>query len=235
MPSKSRIPVSINEFNTYLIATDSYLTEGTPETNATRLGILAQEQEIWHSFLTEWNNFFSSYSNKRSERTMLVTEELHSVIKKTKLFDQTSHLLDRIASSPNVTLTDLTVFNIKSGDLAKSSRSKPVTPIDTQVVPMIQQIGGGSLSIKSKNNHDERTAILKEANCVQYRYIISDTPPESVHDEALKQGLSTRATFVLETGANNAGKRIYLYFRWYHTSYQALAGPWSRVYSVLIV
>ena len=235
MPNRSRIPTSIYDFNTYLETTDSYFAEGAPETNAARLGILETEQQSWHGFLESWSPLFPIYENRRNSRTMLVTDELHSIINQVKTYDKEHRILDRIAASPNVTVTDLSVFNIKSGALAKKSRTKPTNPIEALVVPDIDQIGGGELALKCRNNMDNRTAIVPDASCVEYRYLIGETPPTSPDQAGLQQDLSTRASFVVNMGSGNAGKNVYLYFRWNNTKYPALAGPWSHVYPVLIV
>lgn len=233
--TRTRIPNSIVSFNTYITTTDDYLLTGTPDTNATRLGIIASEQQSWTAFRTEWTPLFPQYENKRNSRTMLVTDELHNIIRKTKAFDQEHHILDRIAASPNVTVTDLSTFNIKSGPLAKKSHTKPTKAITALVVPDISQLGGGELAIKCSNNADSRVAVLDEANEVEFRYLVGTEAPASMNDPLLQQGASTHARFTLNLGGENGGKTAYLYFRWQNTKYPALAGPWSQLYAILIV
>jgi len=231
----SRIPESIALFNTYIENTTNYLDAGTPETNAARLGILDTEKHDWGAFRDAWSPLYPLYENKRNSRTILVTDQLHAIIKNTKTYDKEHHLLDRIAASPNVTITDLSTFNIKSGPLAKQSRTKPTTPIDALVIADLAQIGGGELSITCRNNVDSRTAIIEEANGVEFRYLAGGEAPVSVADERLRQSLSSRARFTLNLGDENVGKTAYLYFRWVNTKYPALAGPWSSRMTVLVV
>ena len=50
--SRARIPGSIPQFASYIDKTTVYLAAGTPETNASRLGILEPEQAKWNR-----NNF----------------------------------------------------------------------------------------------------------------------------------------------------------------------------------
>ena len=233
--SKSRIPVSILSFNTYIETTNDYLIAGSPETNAARLGILDTEQQSWSGFRDEWAPLFPQYENKRSSRTLLIIDRLHTIIRKMKAYDKEHHILNRIAASPNVTVTDLSTFNIKSGPLAKQNRTRPSQPIDILVVPDIKQIGGGELSIKCRNNVDTRIAIVDDANGVEFLYLAGEEAPSSVNDQALRRGFSSRARLMLELGGENKKKTAYLYFRWINSKYPSLAGPWSTLYSATIV
>jgi len=235
MAGTTRIPKSILDFNTYINSTTTYLGQGSPETNATRLNILDSEQQAWTALNTAWEPLFPLYEAKRTSRTILVTDELHEIIDQLRAYDKEHHILDRIAASPNVTVTDLSVFNIKSGTLAKKGRSKPSSPIEALVVPEISQLGGGELKIKCHNNEDQRVAVVDGASCVEYRFLVGDEAPASVNDPLLQQSASTRASFALRLGAENSGKRAYLYFRWCNASYPELAGPWSGMTEVLIV
>jgi len=233
--TKPRIPDSIVLFNTYIENTNDYLQEGNPETNAVRLGILDTEQQGWAAFRSQWIPLFPLYENKRNTRTLLVTDQLHAIIQNAKAFDKEHHLLDRIAASPHVTVKDLSAFNIKSGPLAKQSRTKPTKPISVLVIPELTQIGGGELSVVCRNNMDARTGVIDEATGVEYRYLVGAEAPGSASDPRLRQGLSTRSRFTLDLGDENNGKTAHLYFRWTNTKYPALSGPWSRLYPVLVV
>ncbi|RKD85095.1 hypothetical protein [Mangrovibacterium diazotrophicum] len=233
--NRSRIPGAIGLFNSYIASTADYFEAGTPESNAARLGILDTEKTAWLAFRDEWNPLYPLYENKRSTRTMLVTDQLHAIIKDTKTYDKEHHLLDRIAASPNVTITDLSTFNIKSGPLAKQRRTKPSKPIDALVIPDLVQIGGGELSITCRNNMDARTGIIDEANGVELLYLVGTEPPASANDPLLRQSFSSRARFTLNLGNDSNGKTAYLYFRWVNSKYPTLAGPWTRMYSVLVV
>lgn len=233
--TRARIPGSIVPFNSYIEKTSDHMVKGNPVNNATRLGILEPELQSWISFRDEWLPLFPQYANKRNSRTLLITDQLHVIIRKTKAYDKKHRILDRIAASPNVTVTDLTTFHIKSGPLAKQSRTKPSKPISTLVAPEIVQIGGGKLSIRCNNNADSRTAIIADANEVEFRYLSGAEAPASANDPLLWQGVSTKARFTLGLGDENSGKTAYLYFRWANSRYPALAGPWSQLYAVLIL
>ena len=161
--------------------------------------------------------------------------ELRLIIDETADFDQSNHILDRIAASPNVTIADMETFNIKKRVLQKSTRTIPTTPIVDSVSITLIPIGGGSILLKCYRSTGQRAAICEEADCVQYLYQVGDTPPASADAGSLKNGLSTKASFTLALGASSSGKTLYIYFRWYNTKHPELAGPWSSLQTSLIV
>ncbi len=234
MGNKSRMPYAIPAFGLYFSTFMNYLLEGIPQTNAARLGITEEELADLQVFLNKWDSLYPTYVNKDATRTNLGTRELHLVRQQVSTYDQTNALLNRIASSPNVTLADLSVFNIKSGVLVRATRSKPSSPIEALVMPGIRQIGGGSLAIKCGNNLDTRRGIVEDASCVEYRYQIGGEAPQSI-SELGHSGQSTRAAFTLALDADHAGKTVYITFRWFNPKYPALAGPWCNIIDLLLV
>ena len=92
----------------------------------------------------------------------LVERTLASCVK----FDQTNHLLDRIAASPVVTVSDMEIFNIKKGILLKTTRTRPQTTLTEPLFAAIQPIGGGTVSIKCRDASGGRAAIIAGADAV---------------------------------------------------------------------
>jgi len=229
-----RIPRGIDDCSQYLINTQSYLDSGTP-TNAERLGLLKAEVEKWTGINNRYQPLYLQYIDKKNSRTTGVKDELLSLIDELTNIDVTCHFLDRIAASPNVTITDLEVFNIKKGLLQKTTRTVAVTPLTNQVAAAIHPIGGGSISIKCRNDSGERAAIDEGANCVQYAYLVGDKAPDSADAENLRRDISTRASFILPLGSICSGKNLFIYFRWYNTKHPELAGPWSAMMTTLVL
>jgi len=234
MSGSTRISRGINEFNSYITTTSSYLAAGTP-TNASRLGITEAEVAIWIAFATTWTPLFAKYCDKKNSRTTAVRDQLLVVIDQTVDFDQTNHILDRIASSVNATVSDLETFNIKSGVLKKTTHSKSSTPITESITVTLQPIGGGLVQIKCYTSTGQRAGILDDADTVHYMYAVGTTPPLSADADGLKSGLSTKGIFSLDLGASSSGKYLYIYLRWYDTCYPTLAGPWCALQTTLIV
>jgi hypothetical protein len=234
MSNGCRIPRSIDAFNPYIINTSSYLKAGTP-LNAERLGLTRTEGIKWEEFMTAWAPLYLLYSDKKNSRTTAVIDQLQEIINQCVTYDQTFHILDRIAASPNVTIVDLETFNIKKGPLQKSTRTIPVTPIAELVTVILQPVGGGLVKVKCYSPTGQRAAIHVDADCVQYAYTVGTTPPASVKAEELVKDLSSKATFTLTLGAENAAQYLYIYFRWYNTRHPELNGPWSPLNNTLLL
>jgi hypothetical protein len=234
MTDSPRIPRKIDLFNQYISNTTPYFNTGTP-TNAERLGIRPEEVTQWTAIDARWKPTYSLYGDKKNSRTTAVIEEINLIISDLIDLDQSCHLLDRIAASPNVTIADLETFNIKKGVLQKTTRSKPTTPITELVVPAIQPIGGGAVSFKCRNHTGNSASIIDGADCVEYNYCVGGTPPTSADAVGLKTGLSTKASFTLSLGAASAKEELYIFFRWYNTKYPELAGPWSSLQTTLVL
>jgi hypothetical protein len=233
MADGSRIPRGIDEFNPYITYTNNYLKEGDPN-NAQRLSISEEESNKWSGFVTNWIPLYVKYSDKKNGRTTAVIDQLHDIINQCVLFDQNSHILDRIAASPNVTIVDMETFRIKKGVLQKTTRSFSNTPISETPIVAVQPLGGGSLAVKCHST-TSRASIVDGADSVQYIYLVGNTPPSSAEQNGLSKELSTKAAFTLALGADTSTKFLYIYFRWYNTKHPELASPWSAMISTLIL
>jgi len=241
MPTGARIPRSINELGSYLISTSSYLSAPSPVTggpafgtNGERLGLLPAEITQWKAFEDEWSPLYLMYKDIMNSRTRAIRNNLLLIIDKVVAYDQTNHILDRIAASPNATLYDLGIFNINGGVLPKATRTVPTTAIREPVSVTFQVLGGAIIAIKCYSSTSARASIFSEADSIQCLYQ-TGTPPASVNDETLRSGLSTKATFNLALNPDSKGKYLYIYFRWYNTRHPELSGPWSELQAAMIV
>lgn len=234
MPDRSRIPRAVKLFNPYLINTSNYMQADDP-TNAARLGLLPAEVAKWSALLAEWSPLYFKYSDVKGKRTTAIKDQLLELLANCVSFDQKNHLLDRIAASPNVTIADMETFNIKRGILQKTTRTIPKTCITEPVSVFIQTIGGGSFTVKCRSSKVGRAAIFTGADSVQFAYQVGDTAPTSAEAYGLIYNISTKAGFILALDPGDSEKHLYIWFRWYHTKYPKLAGPWSRLETRLIV
>jgi hypothetical protein len=235
MATDARMPRAINEFDKYIRKTAPYLEAGDPKTNAERLGIQTTEVTTWKGLLTEWIPFYEKYIDVTNSRTRAVKNNLLLIIDKAVNFDQTVHFLDRIAASPNSTIDDLGIFNINKGLILKSTRSVPTTAISEPVTVTFQALGGGTIATKCYSTTGQRASIYGDADCVQYLYQVGTTAPTEANEDTMKKDLSTKATFNLALGSGNAGKYLYIYFRWFNTKHPELAGPWSSLQTTMIL
>lgn len=235
MTTGTRIPQGIDDFNSYHHKTASYIKTGTPEINGIRLGLLQPEIDGWCAISNIWDPLYEKYTDKKNSRTSAVIEQLHQCIITAVDYDMEINMLDRIAASINATVTDLITFNIKKGLTQKTTRTISHTPIAEPVEPILLPIGGGTVNIKCYSTTGARASIYEDANCVQYLYLVGNTSPESIKSEGLKQEITSRASFSLPLGAENSGKMLFIYFRWYNTKHPELAGPWSTLQSTIIL
>ncbi|HEY5589757.1 MAG TPA: hypothetical protein VIK55_01955 [Paludibacter sp.] len=234
MPDRSRIPRAIDQFNNYLSNTNSYLV-ALNSANAIRLGILPDEVTRWTGFVCAWNPLYLKYIDEKGSRTTVITDHLHSIITSCVIFDQTNHLLDRIAASPVVTVSDMEIFNIKKGILLKTKHTRPQAALTEPLFASIQPIGGGNVSIKCRSASGGRAAIFAGADAIQFNYAIGDPAPGFAEAYGLKSEISSRATINLALSPASSGKHLYIYLRWYLVKHPTLAGPWSSVQTVLVL
>ena len=243
--SSSRIPRGIDSFNTYINNTNTYMLVAIAAAppNWTRLGWTSSEMGQWTATVALWNPLYAKYSDKKASRTAVITGQLHTIIKNTAQLDKTIHLLDRIASSSVVTAADMTTFHIKKGVLA-SAASHSHTALTDVVYSGFSALGGGDVQVKCRSAHDsKRPSITDGATCVQYTYLVAPVAvapavavvPTSPLDVSLTKESSTKASFILHAGADNSGKNLYVYFRWYNAKHPELAGPWSVLQTLLIL
>lgn len=227
------IPRTFGNFNFFIRNTNSYMEEGTPK-NSERLGIPVEIATSWKGIEKKWITAYDKYSDRYNLRTQAVNDELRAIMDEAHAFNAENNFLARIAISENVTVTDLETFGIRNGTGPKQSRSTPQTPIINMVEATLKPIGGGSVMVKCYSK-GSRASILDAADSVQYRFIVGSTAPTSAEDTSLDKELSTKASFVLPTGAEKIGMHLFIYFRWYNTKHPDLAGPWSTLQSTIII
>jgi hypothetical protein len=234
MPKGVRIPRGIDHFNPYITNTNSYLLAGTP-TNATRLGVTTDEVTQWTAFVTKWTPLYLLYTDKKGSRTTNVIDRLRGIIKKCVNLDKDNHILDRIAASSNVTITDMETFHIKKGELQKGKHTLLTASMVEPISAKIQALGGGSMLIKCYSSTAKRASIFADADSVQYSFMVGSVSPTSALVTGMTKDLSTKARFKLELGTENTEKHLYIYFRWYSTKYPQHAGPWTSLQTSLIL
>jgi hypothetical protein len=237
MPT-SRIPRTIDLFNTFIVNTNSYMLAVIVPTNWSRLGWVQAEMTAWTAFVTQWNPLYVKYSDKKGGRTTAIKDQLLLIIKNCVALDKSNHLLDRIAAAPTVTISDMQTFHIKKGVLQTTTHTVGQTAISENVVASLKPIGGGDVKLKCRTINDgNRSSIAAGANSVQYTYLIATptTAPAAADAAGLTKEISTKAAFTLHTGAGSTGKTLYIFFRWYNTKHPELAGPWSTMQSTVIL
>ena len=86
-----------------------------------------------------------------------------------------------------------------------------------------------------KNAEDAHRAACPDGKIVQFSYdIVARVAAGAVQPAAPlsagncpMQGISTHALFTKDFGAENGGKIMYIFFRWYDIHHEEKSGPWS--------
>lgn len=251
----TRIPPNIPGFNTYVNNTDTYLVAGAPVTNGERLGLTPQNLTDWNAQRVNWRDtLYPKYSDPL-QSTSAVKAQVHNFMEDFRTFAQP--LLNVMAASPNATEDDEAVFNFTIGHAAPVHHT---TPIADGVVFEAKPIGGGDLHFSCRTAHDDhRASKAEEADSVQLAYEITDlrnnnnngggtpTPPgpdrpgeerdnriPTPADKGMTKEIFTKSQFTFHAGAENVGKRLVAFMRWYNTKHPELAGPWTAITVVVI-
>lgn len=235
MREHARAPRNIDSFNKYIVRIVHYLQEGVPISHAVRLGIAEEELKFLQALLVSWMSLYKLYGDKKNTRTTAVIDQLHNIVNQFLEYDRARHLLDRTASSPNATIVDMETFNIRSGALRRKARSIISKSITEAVSAVVEAVGGGMVAVKCYSTESARPSIFSGGDCVQFAYTVGGTPPASVLASGLTQGFSSRASFSFSTGADNGGKSLYIFFRWYNTKHPDLAGPWCAMVTIWLI
>ena len=239
MADQSRIPKNFEKYYQYMFRTANYLLKPSPEPfsgiNWQRFNWTEVELQNWLSLSEKAKEYYMLYSSPLS-RTATVIKNFKETRERTAQYNRARCLLDRIASNPNVTVfSDYSVFNIKRGSPGeKIKRTRHKTPINEQVFFSLRPRGGGVIEVRCRTfTGARRPHRHKIANCVQVAMTIGSRYPKSVN-ECSEREVFSRAKFFLRLPLSEQGKMLFVYARWYNTSYPELAGPWSGLNNSVI-
>lgn len=223
--SQTRVPETIAEFNTYISTGNVYLQAGTPVTNLLRLGLTAGNGSDWSDAAELWADTYARYADPTTS-TSIVKENLRHRMHDFKVF--ANPLLNIIAASPAATDADAAVFNLVL-DRNHANPTHATTPITVTVMAEIGPLGTGDVIVTCRTSTDSKNASkLPEADSIQVSYKLDGAPPAGVDDGTHKE-IFTRARFIMHLGSENAGKKLYVFLRWYNTKHPQLAGPWGQM------
>jgi hypothetical protein len=109
-----------------------------------------------------------------------------------------------------------------------------------QLFASFKPLGSCVYDVSCKTSHDAKHASTPEGKIVQMSYRIDARAasgqaqaavPLSVLDCSL-QDVNTHALFHKDFGAQNAGKILYIFFRWFDIHHPEKSGPWSILYTI---
>jgi hypothetical protein len=236
MSDNSRVPKQISKFNQYVNQTDDRLQATNPDTTQPYwkdYGLSTIEQTDWTDKRKLWRDtLYKDYSDPLKS-TSAAKKKVRDFIPAFSKFAKKP--LDKIVLSDIAGIDEEDIFKIK---LVRANPSHPTTKITAECIAAIRSIKRGSAKISCRASEDsKRASIAEEADSLQFSYIIvaPDVAPEiDPDDESMTKELSFEAIFDHDFGAENQGKWLIIYFRWYLSRYPQFAGDWSLMLRVMI-
>ncbi|HEX7415404.1 MAG TPA: hypothetical protein VF411_15280 [Bacteroidia bacterium] len=252
------IPTSIAGFNRYINQTNALLIEGSPE-NYTRYNWTADNLTAWQEFQTEWFPIFDLYDNVASYTTS-GKNGLLVIIENAINYANENRLILLLKATLNLTTLECTTFNIPISYAkvivdthhATASGNKTVATSEG-VFAHLTPKAGGALRVQgfTETTHVGRARKKDGYDLLEYAsavfYSGTGNLPTSADDLRLTVAHSSRASFILQTAAMTANlppiaqgaiapaKVLVIFFRWAKSKHPDLDGPWSAVYTTVLL
>ena len=241
--AQQRISLSIIKFFALMQSTCAYLISNSPlpftNLNWQRLNWLPAELAAWQAFLAEITPLYTIYSaNPRGNPVN--TKAIHAIIKATRLYDKTNHVIDRIAAgSPTVTnMNDFIMFSIKHNSPVVGSGLPTERHVATtnQVWIIAKGVGGAVIHYEARaDKSSKRAHVLKGFHLgVVYTVLNAADVVPATPDVLATATSSSKANNTLHLPENTMGKRVAMSFYWKHKTNEALDGPKSSIIIVII-
>ncbi len=228
---KDRVPQQIPIFNQYINKTDDRLQATNPDTTNkywTDYGLTLAEQTNWHDQRVLWRDtLYKNYSDPLTS-TSGAKKKVREFI---PLFSKSAKKpLDKIVLATISGVDEESIFNVK---LNRANPSHPTEKIAAECFPSIRKIKLGNARISCRTSSDsKRSSIVDGADSVQVSYIIQNTgdvPVINPDDKGMTKQLFFESQFSLDLGADNQGRWLVIYFRWYLSRYPQFAGDWCAM------
>jgi len=240
-----RVPTGLAKFNVYINEIVTFLTYEDPNThikNGIRLGMTLAELNQLTTLLQTWITAYAIHSNTQT-KTKITRVTVVGFIKNFKLFF--NPILRRIDASVACTNEDRTELNIA---IRKPYSRKKVQikekPIDNAI-----QLGNGEIEIVCRTESEgKKGKIHPNATGWFLAYDIVDpkidnpelspkvkkVPPETA-EECFNYVFYTRATDVVKLGAENKGREMVYFIRWFDARNPGLSGPYGPAKTIVIL
>jgi hypothetical protein len=231
-----RVPSQIPKFNQYINQTDDRLQATNPVTSQPYwkdYGLSSAEQTTWHDDRVLWRDtLYKDYSDPLKS-TSAAKKKVRDFIPLFSKFAKKP--LDKIVLADISGVDEEDIFRIK---LVRANPSHPTTKIAEECIASIRSIKRGNAKISCRSSEDtKRSSIPASADSIQVSYIIvaSDTAPViDPDDKTMTKQLFFESIFSHDFGAENQGKWLVIYFRWFLSRYPQFAGDWSNMQRVVI-
>lgn len=230
---RRRVAERDSDFDQYIQNTSKILENGSP-IGSVRLGLSNNEKIQWLAYRDEWVALYPKYTNEAS-RTKVIKKEKNNLKQKFTAF--AARPLNKIAWSNNITQEDRNVFNLPARKTTRAHRGAMHGDI-----PLGDLHGIGGSRIKVRARIEEAAGRCRKhplADAVEMKYLVMEVernylkPMVTVND-CTHSVISKKASFVMEAGQENLGKRLAAFLRWVNFSNPANNGPWSQMLNVIV-
>ena len=236
MSDGSRVPRTIAAFNEYIQNTDDRLQANNPDTGNPYYkdyAVDAGDATEWHDRRTEWDTKIFPASSNPTTSTSIAKADTKSFMADFR--DFATPILNIIEVSKIAGNAEEHIFNFV---LHRKSPTRPTSPISEECIASIVSEGRGEYEISCKSTHDaSRASKVPGADSILYAHVITNqvlSPLPTPDDGSMIHDIATTSIFHRDFGAENQGKWLVIYFRWYNTKHPNLAGPWSTVQTLAI-
>jgi hypothetical protein len=234
--SDTRVPQEIGKFNQYITRTNARLVAINPDTThkySVDYGLTTTEADSWTEQRDEWvDNLYPKYNDPLTS-TSVVKGQVRTFMETFTKFAEVPLIRIQIALISGE--AEEQIFNIV---INRSSPHHPTEAIDAGCYASIRKITSGKAKISCRSAEDSRrSSIYEKADSIQYSYkIVEANAPVDIDpdDESMTKAFAKQAIFNKDFGAQNQGKWLIIYFRWFLLSYPQFAGAWSSMQRVVI-
>jgi len=249
---KTRVPTKIKEFIVYIVLVNDYLhniPEGETDPRGKTLGMTTAELDLLDKYVKQLISgdpdhpgIWDLHSNPDT-RTKKTTNDFKLLRKSFSAWFRP--ILKRIDGSNACTDGDRLPLNIA---LPNNKHSRPKNRIAEACSVEVTSLGRGDVKINCHYKEDsKRSGLPPDGNGAEIAYTVTPyvlVDPETGKTKRPDQLVDptvgttrvtfTKASFVLQLGADKAGYNLQLFGRWVNTSYPELAGTWSSLVSTMI-
>jgi hypothetical protein len=252
----SRIFETLPEFDGYMMSNDARLHANIPGGSTTLgeyLGMTSDELVIYKNFGKKWRSgdpanpgVYERHLNPDT-KNKVTTANVRSLMKEFGKFFRP--ILVRMSGSPNITNEDRIALNIAE---PVTSHTHPTAKIEQRCFASMTMLGGGMAKILCHPTIDIARAskpVGADGLIIAYRIdtptLVSESAPNETASKLKRPEITgpddktikisqTKASFIMELGADNAGCILQFYTRWINSKHPDLNGPWTGPYSEII-
>jgi len=199
--------------------------------NAVAWGILAAAVAALVARRAVYEPLYTKSQNKgnRTQADVLAHRQMRNVYEKEiRVFDKAYLMFNPLVTDEDRRRMRLTVRDIEP---------TPRPEITTAPIVGLKGMESGRIEVRCRVTTDQtRPSMPKAANEVAVNYILverGDIAPENP-EKCPEKIIISKSKFIIDAGAENAGKQFYGFFRWMNTSRLDRSGPWSKVHTVIV-